>query len=41
MLLIAVAVLSQTGKALSLFASDEAAEGMMAFAQKRKPRWTD
>ena len=28
-------------KIAALFASEEAAEGMMAFAQKRKPRWAE
>jgi methylglutaconyl-CoA hydratase len=28
-------------KIAELFASDEAAEGMTAFATKRKPRWTE
>ncbi len=28
-------------KIAELFASEEAAEGMMAFAQKRKPRWAE
>jgi methylglutaconyl-CoA hydratase len=28
-----------SGKITELFASDEAAEGMRAFAEKRKPRW--
>jgi methylglutaconyl-CoA hydratase len=30
-----------TGKIAELFASDEAAEGMQAFLEKRKPRWTE
>jgi len=30
-----------TATSLALFASDEAAEGMGAFVQKRKPRWAE
>jgi methylglutaconyl-CoA hydratase len=28
-------------KIATIFASDEAAEGMAAFAEKRKPKWVD